>query len=428
MLSKKSTIIFPIIAILIAQLACNVPGNTATPDTFATLNGLYTASALTIEADLTPNSLTLTPGLPLPTVTTNPALTATVTATSGGSTSTSRCDAAQFLADVTYPDGSIVPRNNTFVKIWRIKNIGTCTWTTSYALVFTGGDSMSGPSTVALAGSVNPGQYIEVPVTFSAPGKDGNYRGYWKLRNASGVLFGIGTLADTAFWVDVKVAGPSFVAYEFANNFCSAEWTNGSNSLPCPGADGDSKGFVLKLNTPKMEDGSTEDEPGLLTYPQDKRDGFISGQFPSFTVQNGDRFRTIVNCQYNASNCNVTFRLDYKVNGNIKTLASWQEVYEGKYYPVDLDLSSLDGKTVKFILVVSANGPNNNDSAIWLNPHIIRQGNPPPTQTSSVTPTVTVTPTITLTPTITVTPTVTVTPTPTSTSTETPTPTTTPTP
>lgn len=426
MLSRTSTTILSIVVVLIAQLACNVPGNSATPDTFATLNGLYTASALTLETGGSPNSLTATPGLPLPTATIGTSLTATNTATSGGSASPSRCDAAQFLADVTYPDGSFVSRNNTFVKIWRIKNIGTCSWTTSYALVFTSGDSMSGPSAVTLAGTVLPGQYIEVPVTFTAPGKDGNYRGYWKLRNATGGFFGIGNLADTAFWVDIRVTGPSFVAYEFANNFCNAEWSNGSNTLPCPGADGDSKGFVLKLNAPKMENGATEDEPGLLTYPQDKNNGFISGQFPSFTVQSGDRFRTIVNCQHNATKCNVTFRLDYKVGGNTKTLASWQEVYEGSYYPVDLDLGSLAGQTVKFILVVSANGSSNNDYAIWLNPHIIRQGNPPPTATPSTTPTFTLTPTITSTPTPTST--LTSTATPTATSTETPTPTNTPTP
>lgn len=426
MLSKKSTIFLALLALLTAQLACNAPNNSATPDTFATLNGLYTASAQTLEAAGTQSGFTVTPGLPQPTATTGTPLTATNTPGAGVPAPVSRCDAAQFLADVTYPDGSIVPRNNTFVKIWRIKNIGTCSWTTSYSLVFTSGDTMSGPSAVALAGTVNPGQYIEVPVTFVAPNKDGNYRGYWKLRNASGALFGIGDFADTAFWVDIRVKGPSFVAYEFANNFCYAEWTNGNNALPCPGTDGDSQGFVLKLNAPKMEDGSTEDEPGLLTFPQDKNNGIISGQFPAFTVESGDRFRTIVNCQYDAKKCNVTFRLDYKVGGNIKTLASWQEAYEGKYYPVDLDLGSLAGQTVKFILVVSANGGNNNDYAIWLNPHIIRQGNPPPAPTPTSTGTATITPTVTATSTVTATPTTTSTPTVTPTQTSTPTSTPTP--
>lgn len=126
----------------------------------------------------------------------------------------------------------------------------------------------------------------------------------------------------------------------------------------------------MRLNTPKMENGYTEDEPGLLTVPQNKNNGIISGQYPAFTIQAGDRFRTLVNCQHNSPNCNVVFRLDYRSGGQVKTLASWQEVYEGKYYPVDLDLSSLAGQTVKFILYVSSNGGSNQDNALWLNPHI----------------------------------------------------------
>ncbi len=418
MSSKKSTIILSIIIVMIAQLACNISADAATPDTFATLNGLYTASAQTLEAGGSQTSFTATPGLPLPTTTLSGSVPATNTPIPPAPVPVSRCDAAQFLSDVTYPDGSVIAGNSTFVKIWRIKNTGTCSWTPSYALVYTGGDSMSGPAAVALAGNVNPGEYIDIPVTFTAPNKNGNYRGYWKLRNAAGVLFGIGTQADTAIWVDIKVASPGYIAYEFVANYCNADWGNKTGALPCPGTDGDSNGFVLKLNAPVMENGATEDEPGLLTAPQDRTDGIINGQYPAFTVQAGDRFRTIVNCQYNSKKCNVIFRLDYKNNGQTKTLASWYEVYEGKFSPVDLDLSSLAGETVKFILVVSANGANNNDNAIWLNPHIIRQGPPPPTPT----PSKTLTATVTFTPTSSFTPTSTFTPTPTFTPTNTPTP------
>jgi hypothetical protein len=247
------------------------------------------------------------------------------------------------------------------------------------------------------------------------------------LRNASGGSFGIGSAADTAFWVDIRVTGPSFVAYNFADNYCAANWTSGAGNLPCPGANGDANGYIIRLNAPVMENGVTEDEPGLLMVPQNVNNGYISAQFPSLTVQAGDRFRTIVNCQRDAGNCNVIFRLDYLNNGVIKTFASWAEVYEGKYYPVDLDLTPLKGETLKFILVVSANGGNNQDFAIWLNPHIVRQGNPPtptntPTATATFTPTQTFTPTLTFTPTQTFTPTFT----PTATFTETPTPTNTP--
>lgn len=423
-MSRKSlSIAFAMAFLLIAQAACNMPSNPATPDTFATLNGIYTASALTIEAAGTQTGFTATPGLPQPTVTLAGSPTATNQAVLPSPAPQSKCDAAQFLGDVTYPDGSVIPRNTTFVKIWRIKNVGTCTWTTSYSLVFTSGDSMGAPATVAMPGTVNPGQYIEIPVTLKAPNKDGKYRGYWKLRNSSGVLFGIGAQADTAFWVDIHVTGPSHVAYNFADNYCQAEWTNGDNALPCPGTDGAPQGSVIRLNSPRLENGSKENEPGLLTYPQDRRNGFISGEFPAFTVQAGDRFRTIINCQYNSPKCDVVFRLDYRNNGQVKTLASWHEVYEGKYYPIDLDLSSLAGETLKFILHVSANGGNSQDYALWLNPHIVRQGNPPPTWTPSLTPTITSTSTPTLTPTLTLTPTSTASPTPTATETPTETPT-----
>jgi len=421
MFTKKSPGILFVTLMIVSQLACNLGANPATPDTFATLNGLYTASAQTLEAGMTPNAPTSTPGLPPPTVSGTPA-TALNTPIPQTSAPVSRCDAIQFLGDVTYPDGSLVTRDKNFVKTWRFKNIGTCSWTPSYALVFASGDLMGGPSAVALPRNVNPGETIELSVTLTAPDRKGNYRGYWKLRNASGVLFGFGAQADTAFWVDVKVGGSEYIAYNFTNNYCEANWENNDGALPCPGDDDDETGFVVKLNAPVMENGVTDDEPGLFTMPQAKNNGIISGQYPAITIQTGDRFRTIVNCEYGANRCDVIFRLDYKNNGKIRTFASWHEVYEGKYYPVDLDLSALAGETVKLILVVSANGPQRNDYAIWLNPHIVRQGTPPATSTPTYTPTPTRTYTPTPTPTSTPPATFTFTPTPTATPTDTPSP------
>ncbi|MCC7119404.1 MAG: hypothetical protein IT310_12840 [Anaerolineales bacterium] len=408
--------------LLLVQLACNAPTGAATPDTFATLNSLYTASVQTQQAGGPQTASTATPGLPLPTATTNPPVTASAANTFvvASPVPVSRCDAAAFVSDVTYADGSLVARNSTFVKIWRVKNVGTCAWTTSYALVFFGGDALSGPAAVALTKNVNPGESYDLPVTLTAPNTDGRYRGYWKLRNASGALFGIGNQADTAFWVDIKVGGPSYIAYSFVDKYCDANWENNNANLPCPGTDGSLDGYAIKLTAPKMEDGSIEDEPGLRTVPKDSNNGIITGQYPAFKVQAGDRFRTIINCQYGSKNCDVIFRLDYKLNGQTKTLASWHEIYEGQFYPVDLDLSALAGQNVKFILVVDANGPQHGDDAIWLNPHILRQGIIP-------TPTFTASPTITFTPTVTLTPTLTLTPTATATATETPTETPTPT-
>jgi len=417
----KRSPVFLLAILLTVQLACSLPSGAETPDTAATLNGLYTASALTLEAAGAQSGFTATPGLPLPTATQIVPLN---TPTGQTPVPVSRCDAAAFIGDVNYPDGSLVAPGSTFEKKWQVKNVGTCTWTPSYAIVFVSGDQMGGPVVASLTENVNPGATTILKVTLTAPNKNGSYRGYWKLRNASNVLFGVGSQANTAIWVDIKVSGPSYVAYDFVAHYCDADWENNNTSLPCPGAEGDDKGYVIKLNEPRMEDGHKEDEPGLLTFPKDSNNGIITGEYPAFTVKSGDRFRTIVNCQYGATKCNVIFRLDYKNNGQVKTLASWHEVYEGKFYYVDLDLSALAGETVKFILVVSANGSPKQDEAIWLDPHIVRLGSPPATNTPTRTPTITPTLTQTLTPTIT--PTETITPTPTETPTSTPTSTPTP--
>jgi next to BRCA1 gene 1 protein len=104
-----------------------------------------------------------------------------------------RCDAAAFVKDVTIPDGSpSQPRENVF-KNMALQNVGSCSWNSSYALIFISGDGMSAPSVVRFIRQRKPGETVDVTVNLVSPSKKGHYRNYWKLRNASGVLFGIGS-------------------------------------------------------------------------------------------------------------------------------------------------------------------------------------------------------------------------------------------
>jgi hypothetical protein len=396
----KRRFMLAVIVPLVASLACNLlAGNPQLPDAAATLNALSTQAAITIQAAstqyATPGSATVSPTFAF-------YLTPSLSRTP---VPVSRCDAAAFVSDISISDGTTLGRGVSFTKTWRLQNVGTCSWTPSYDVVFVGGDQMSGPSAVALSGNVSPGQSVNLSVNLKAPNSDGHYRGYWKLRNAAGSLFGIGGAADTAFWVDIKVAGPTYVAYTFVGSFCDAAWENNTKALPCPGSKGDDKGYVIKLDAPVMENGDKQEEPGLLTVPKNASNGFIVGTYPGFKVKDGDRFRTWVNCQYKSSGCDVYFRLDYQIgSGDIKTLGKWHEIYEGQFYPVDLDLSFLAGQKVKFILVVTANGSAYHDNALWLAPHILRQGTPPPPPPPTATSTFTPSPTATYTPTATLTP------------------------
>jgi len=412
---KKRSLGLFLVLLTIIQLACNASAAPSTPDTVATLNGLYTAAAQTGTAAAVQGAATATPGLPLPTASPIQPIPTSTPFTIPTTGPVARCDAADFVKDVSVADGTNMARGATFTKTWRLQNTGTCSWTSSYALVFVSGDSMGGSAVVALTGNVNPGGTIDLSVTLTSPGKDGHYRGYWKLRNAANAMFGIGQNGDTAFWVDINVKGPAYAALDFVARYCNADWENNNNVLPCPGTEGDEKGYVIQISSPKLENGSRTDDPSLLTVPKNSNNGFIMGTYPAFEVQAGDRFRSLLSCRYNLDRCDVIFRLDYKTGGQTRSLASWHEVYDGQYYNIDLDLGSLAGQTVKFILVVSANGSARDDEALWVGPRIVRNGVPPATLTPSLTPIFTLTPTASFTPTFTPTPTFTATPTPTST-------------
>lgn len=116
-------------------------------------------------------------------------------------------DQAGFIADLTVPDDTEFEGGGAFVKSWRLQNTGTCTWTSSYSLVYSHGDQMSGPAVVPLMGAVAPGGTIDLSVSLVAPGTPGTYQGFWKLRNSGGLLFGLG--GNSAFWVRIKVPAPA---------------------------------------------------------------------------------------------------------------------------------------------------------------------------------------------------------------------------
>ncbi len=203
-MAKTSRLVTTILFLALILSACNLPPETDEPPSASVV---LTAAAQTVEANLTQSAVqnTATPQVVVPTSTTAPpTVTLAVSPTTGSGstvpTATSDCDDAEFVADVTIPDGTVLDPNESFTKTWRLRNTGTCSWTSSYAVVFSNGNSMSGPTTQALTGNVNPGQTMDISVNLKAPATAGDYTGYWKLRNAAGVTF-------ATFYVDIKVGG-----------------------------------------------------------------------------------------------------------------------------------------------------------------------------------------------------------------------------
>jgi hypothetical protein len=233
---------------------------------------------------------------------------------------------------------------------------------------------MGGPASVPITGgSVAPGQTVDVSVDLTAPGSDGTYQGYWTLRNGDGVIFGIENSTSGTFWVKIRVGSTSSVFYSFVDHYCDAEWRSAAGLLPCPGSDSDSEGFVIKLTAPKLENGATDDEPALWLHPEWVNNGVISGRFPAINIEAGDRFRALIGCLHNGLACNVKFQITYHADGGpLQLLGQWTEIYDGSMTSIDIDLSSLAGKSVEFALVVQANGASNQDWAFWLNPYIRR--------------------------------------------------------
>lgn len=380
-----------LLALLLAGLllaACRAPAPESHAPTLE-LNALYTQVAGTLIAQgqgqaqpsATSEAPTQTPFVVTATYTNTPAqplATSTNTPLPATSVPATGCYQAYFVADISVPDNTQMTKGQTFTKTWRIRNNGTCTWTSDFDIVYTSGTNLANVSSVDMPKEVKPGETVDISIPMTAPSSDGSYRSSWVIKASNGYSFGVNGNANSAgvpifALIRVGVAS-SGIRYDFANNYCSASWSsNEAGSLPCPGANSGSQGFVLVLQNPQLET-RDEDEPAIWPRPNHASNGYIRGVYPEFAVQAGDRFISQVGCLKNNPNCHLQFTLSYIRNGSETVLGSWNEKSEGLAKDVNIDLSSLAGQTVRFVLTVK---PNNSDYAqangFWFVPRIIKK-------------------------------------------------------
>ncbi|HUH98928.1 MAG TPA: NBR1-Ig-like domain-containing protein [Anaerolineales bacterium] len=146
------------------------------------------------------------------------------------SSPTTFCTANATFVSETVPDGTIESPGAQYLKTWTIKNTGTCTWDTTWKLVYVSGDLMGGtPGGYALS-VTPPGQNMDLSIALTAPTDYGTYTGYWKLESPWGLVFG-DSGSGNPFWVTINVnsgtAGPktptvygvTSVTYDYSTAF-----------------------------------------------------------------------------------------------------------------------------------------------------------------------------------------------------------------
>jgi hypothetical protein len=121
-----------------------------------------------------------------------------------------RCqDSMTFVADLTFDDQNmqnppVLNPGQPFTKSWRVRNTGTCTWTSAYRLAFVQGNlpgaQMSGQPAF-VSGFVPPTAQHDFNVPLVAPIAPGTYQGFWQMFNDLNAPFG------QRIWVGITVRG-----------------------------------------------------------------------------------------------------------------------------------------------------------------------------------------------------------------------------
>ena len=112
-----------------------------------------------------------------------------------------------FVEDLTLDDFNMsappqLPSSTPFLKGWRIRNIGTCTWDAAYRLAYVQGNTAAaqmGGQPIPIQGPIPPGQSADVYVNLVSPAQPGVYQGFWQMVDARGAPFG------PRIWVGIQV-------------------------------------------------------------------------------------------------------------------------------------------------------------------------------------------------------------------------------
>jgi hypothetical protein len=167
---------------LAAPTATQPPTNTA-PPTFEIVSPGAGSPAAPGTTPIATFGIGTQAGLPgaLPTIT-----SAVVLATQAGPV----CMNSAFIADVTYPDGTVVEDNANLAKVWSIQNTGTCTWDDGFSLQPITGDAKGTWLIDQKSKFVEPNEIVEIRIDVKTPSTGGEWGGCWRMQGDNGQFFG----------------------------------------------------------------------------------------------------------------------------------------------------------------------------------------------------------------------------------------------
>jgi len=125
-------------------------------------------------------------------------------------------DGSEVVRDLNYDSNDldnppVFEPGENFQKGWRLRNTGTCTWTSAYFAAYVRGNTPAaqmGGQPTRIVGEVQTGQTYDMWVNLTAPNEAGEYVGYWQMHDDANAAFG------ETFVVAAEVPGPTPVPSE----------------------------------------------------------------------------------------------------------------------------------------------------------------------------------------------------------------------
>lgn len=255
---------------------------------------------------------------PLPQPGGNPVPTATATAAPSptAATETACTDQAKFIADITIPDNTNISPGASFTKIWRLQNIGTCTWNEQYKIVYFSGPPLGNSTPVSIPGIIAPGGTVDLSLNLIAPGSPGIYTSNYKLQNPQGVQFGVGSSGSVPFYVQIAV---------------------GATATPVPAADNQPPSGTIS----HAPSGSTFPENTTVTFTANGSDnvGIVRIEI---IIQVGAARGSVAKTCNNATSC--SYSASYPANTTLS--------YSARLYDAAGNQAVATGGTITFYVVV----------------------------------------------------------------------------